>query len=144
MTTTSPLFKKTKTLLNGTLIAIDFDGTCVTHEFPAVGKDIGAQQVLLELVEAGASLMLWTMRSDGREDGTTPLSDAVQWFESNGIPLVAVNENPMQSTWTSSPKLYAHMYIDDAALGAPLVYPEDGSRPYIDWQAVRQILLENE
>lgn len=24
------------------IIAIDFDGTCVTHEFPKIGKDIGA------------------------------------------------------------------------------------------------------
>jgi len=26
-------------------ICIDFDGTCVTHEFPKVGKDIGAVPV---------------------------------------------------------------------------------------------------
>ena len=30
-------------------IAIDFDGTCVTHEFPLVGKDIGAAPVLKAL-----------------------------------------------------------------------------------------------
>lgn len=24
------------------IIAVDFDGTCVTHEFPRVGKEIGA------------------------------------------------------------------------------------------------------
>jgi hypothetical protein len=27
-------------------ICIDFDGTCVTHEFPNIGKDIGAIPVL--------------------------------------------------------------------------------------------------
>ncbi len=27
---------------------IDFDGTCVTHLFPKVGKDIGAAPVLRE------------------------------------------------------------------------------------------------
>lgn len=32
------------------IIAVDFDGTCVTHEFPRVGKDIGAVPVLKELV----------------------------------------------------------------------------------------------
>ena len=26
-------------------ILIDFDGTCVTHEFPKVGKNIGAEQL---------------------------------------------------------------------------------------------------
>jgi hypothetical protein len=24
------------------IIAVDFDGTCVTHEYPSIGKDIGA------------------------------------------------------------------------------------------------------
>ena len=30
-------------------ICIDFDGTCVTHEYPKVGKQIGAVSVLKEL-----------------------------------------------------------------------------------------------
>ena len=33
-------------------ICVDFDGTCVTHEFPKVGKDIGAVPVLKKLVDA--------------------------------------------------------------------------------------------
>lgn len=33
------------------VIAVDFDGTCVTHEFPKIGKDIGAIPVLRKLVE---------------------------------------------------------------------------------------------
>jgi hypothetical protein len=28
------------------IIAVDFDGTCVTHEYPKVGRDIGAVPVL--------------------------------------------------------------------------------------------------
>ena len=28
------------------IINIDFDGTATTHEYPLVGKDIGAQKVL--------------------------------------------------------------------------------------------------
>ena len=35
------------------ILAVDFDGTCVTHEFPEVGRDIGAVPVLKELVEKG-------------------------------------------------------------------------------------------
>lgn len=30
------------------IIAVDFDGTCVTHEFPRVGAEIGAAEVLKE------------------------------------------------------------------------------------------------
>lgn len=123
------------------IIAVDFDGTCVTHEFPKVGRDIGAAPVLRALVKKGYRLILWTMRSDGREDGRTPLSDAVAWFNKNKIELFAVNENPEQKKWTGSPKAYAQLYIDDAAFGAPLKNGRKGERPYIDWSIVREALL---
>lgn len=28
------------------IIAVDFDGTCIMHDFPNVGKNIGAEIVL--------------------------------------------------------------------------------------------------
>jgi hypothetical protein len=119
--------------LSETIIAVDFDGTCVTHEYPNVGKFIGAEGVLKDLTDAGAKLILYTMRSD------TFLGDAINWFRNRGIPLYGVNSNPDQLSWTSSPKVYAHIYIDDAALGAPLCYDE--ARPYINWEVVRNMLL---
>ena len=69
-------------------IAIDFDGTCVTHDFPKVGKNIGAVPVIKSLVEAGHKIILFTMR-----DKDT-LKDAEKWFADNGIPLFASNDNP--------------------------------------------------
>ena len=121
------------------VIAIDFDGTCVKHEYPNIGEDIGSQRVLKRLVESGHQLILYTMRS-GSE-----LTDAVKWFLVNDIPLYGVQYNPEQSKWTSSNKCYAQLYIDDAALGTPLRRDKDpdieDSRPYIDWNAV-EILLE--
>ena len=48
-------------------ICIDFDGTCVTHDFPKVGKDIGAIPVLKKLIENGHNLILFTMRSDDQD-----------------------------------------------------------------------------
>lgn len=132
-------------------ICIDFDGTCVTHEFPKIGKDIGALPVLKELVEAGHKLILFTMRSDRKKkkkvDGETiiveenVLSEALQWFEDNEIKLYGVQKNPTQRFWTSSPKAYGNLYIDDANLGCPLIYPEEG-RPYVDWVKVREILVD--
>ena len=115
------------------IIAVDFDGTCVTHEYPLVGREIGADIVLKKLVENGHQLILWTMRS-GIE-----LEHAVQWFVDKGIPLYGVNENPTQKSWTDSPKAYAQLYIDDAALGCPLVHL-DGERPYVNWVEVEKIL----
>lgn len=116
------------------IIAVDFDGTCVTHEYPKVGRFIGAEGVLLDLVKAGHKLILWTMRSG------QPLADAVEWFEAAGIPLFGVNENPQQKEWTASPKAYANLYIDDAALGIPLLGGLTGERPFVDWVKVRGML----
>lgn len=115
-------------------IAIDFDGTCVTHEYPKVGKDIGAVEVLKELRENGHDLILYTMRSG------LGLHEAIEWFIENKIVLHGVQFNPSQASWTSSNKCYAQLYIDDAALGCPLIYPMNGKRPYVDWKAVKEIL----
>ena len=118
-------------------IAIDFDGTCVTHDYPRIGKEIGATEVLKRLIEAGHKLILNTMRSDKE------LQDAVNWFKKNGIELYGVNENPTQKRWTNSPKVYAHMYIDDAALGCPLINaPELSNRPFVDWDSIDRQLIQ--
>ncbi len=120
-------------------IVIDFDGTCVKHSYPEIGDDIGAAPVLKALVSEGHNLILFTMRSDSpRHDG---LSQAIGWFEKHGIALYGVQKNPTQHEWTESPKAYGQLIIDDAALGCPLIYPLDGSRPYVNWDAVRRLLV---
>lgn len=125
------------------VIAVDFDGTCVTHEFPEVGKDIGAAPVLKRLVDCGHKLILFTMRSDGQNNNPDVLNDAIKWFYDNDIPLIGINENPEQYSWTNSPKPYAHIYIDDAALGCPLIYDgEISDRPFVDWLAIEEILSD--
>src|SRR5690242_12547436 len=113
------------------VIAVDFDGTCVTHSYPEVGLEIGAPYWIKKWQEAGAKIVLWTMR-----DGVQ-LDQAVEWCHTHGIKLYGVNRNPTQDDWTSSPKAYAHLYVDDAAYGIPLVYPNPGfGRPYVDWEIV--------
>ena len=118
-------------------IAVDFDGTCVSHEYPYVGHDIGAIQVLKRIVDSGHEIILNTMRS-GNE-----LVDAVQWFVDNNIMLLGINENPTQKSWTDSPKVYAHLYIDDAALGCPLkMDPNVSDRPFVDWYQIEKYMEE--
>lgn len=118
-------------------ICVDFDGTCVTHDYPEVGKDIGAQKTLKELVESGHKLILFTMRADKE------LEDAVKWFETNNIPLWGIQKNPTQHKWTSSPKAYGHIYIDDAALGCPTIFDSSiHEKPFVDWKIVRRKLVE--
>jgi len=128
-------------------IVVDFDGTCVKHEYPKVGDDIGAAPVLKRLVEAGHRLIIFTMRSEyGVEEGMfeSGLNAVVEWYKDNGIPLYGVQTNPTQKQWTESPKAYGQMYIDDAALGCPLIYPDEnspvGERAYVDWNKVEEML----
>lgn len=138
------------------IIAIDFDGTCVTHEFPHIGKDIGAIPVLKKLVEKGHKLILYTMRSDNKGSnassaefpdvvGGNYLSNAIEWFRLVGIPLHGIQTNPVQASWTSSPKCYAELYIDDAALGCPLKLDTKlCNRPFVNWQRVEVLLKEQQ
>jgi len=134
-------------------IAIDFDGTCVAHDFPRIGADIGAVPVLRKLVEAGHHLILFTMRSDMQNVQSNDynihgqsgkyLTEAVEWFKKHDIPLAGINNNPRQSSWTQSPKAYAQLYIDDAALGIPLMVDKSISkRPFVNWEAVERMLIE--
>jgi hypothetical protein len=120
---------------HGFTVAVDFDGTCVTHEYPEIGRDIGAVPVLRRLVDAGCRLILWTMRSDDK------LEAAVRWFQENDLPLFGIQRNPEQD-WSSSPKAYAHLYIDDAALGIPLFPGQNGERPYVDWSGLERLLFD--
>jgi hypothetical protein len=118
-------------------ICVDFDGTCVSHEYPKVGADApNAVEVLKKLAAKGHKLILFTMR-----DGLS-LGDAVKWFKTNNIPLYGVQSNPTQTSWTSSPKAYGQVYIDDAALGCPVLPDTTTGRPIVNWFKVEQMLEE--
>jgi hypothetical protein len=129
------------------IIAVDFDGTLVTHEYPKVGIEVpGAVKVVGELIEAGHRIILWTMRHD------QGLIDAHNWMIAHNIPPWAINHNPEQSSWTDSNKAYANLYIDDAACGCPLIEPwfsaccsvlPKSDRPYVNWSKVEALLRNN-
>ena len=119
-------------MANGYYIVLDFDGTVVKHRYPAVGEDIGAVPVLKRLIANEHKLILSTMRSHESE-GVDTLQPALDWFKQRDIPLYGINENPSQKVWTASPKVYGNVYIDDAALGAPLKTDGSDAPPFIDW-----------
>lgn len=117
------------------VIAVDFDGTCVEHEYPHVGMDVdGAVDVLRALNAKGHRLILFTMRSGAKLDA------AVKWFRDRKIELWAVNENPEQKAWTESPKAFADIYIDDAALGCPVMFIDGARSPVVNWTKIRALL----
>lgn len=122
-------------------VSVDVDSTIIYHTYPELGQPIpGALEWLYKFQELGFCLILNTMRScfDSAGDTLTPV---VKFLQDKGIKLYGINRNPDQD-WSKSPKVYAHFYIDDAAVGCPLTYPLDGSRAYVDWNKVGEIILK--
>jgi hypothetical protein len=99
------------------IIAVDFDGCLVKHEYPNIGKPIlETVNALLAEQERGASVILWTCRK-GEE-----LREAVEWCEANGIKLDAVNENISEMVEYfngDTRKVYADEYWDDRGRRMP-------------------------
>lgn len=119
------------------IIAIDFDGTIVTHEYPRIGKLAPyAKEVINELAAAGHELFLWTMREDRGRNMT--LSEAAMFLEDEGINIHKFNHSPAQ--FSTSPKQYAHIYIDDAAIGVPTINTGDGR--IVNWATMAYLLTQ--
>ena len=115
-------------------IGVDFDGTVVMHKYPYIGKPVPyALDSLRLLHKRGCKIILWTCR-DGEE-----LKEAVNYLTSEGIELYGVNSNPDTDHYLSN-KIYSTYYIDDKALGCPLIYPAGHGRPYVDWRLVMDLL----
>lgn len=129
------------------ILAVDFDGTIVEHKFPEIGETLkGAFPTLKALKANGVRIMLWTMRGHpdlskfphtnhwtGEKITRDTLQEALDFCKENGLEFDGVNESPEQ--FSTSNKQYAHLYIDDAALGCPL----DPNR-FADWGAIAHML----
>lgn len=96
------------------IIAVDFDGTLFTDEYPDVGCPIWKViNYCKEQKDKGAILILWTCRNG--ED----LTEAVELAKSVGIDFDYVNENTRENLamygGRDNRKIYADEYIDDKA-----------------------------
>ena len=112
------------------IIAVDFDGTIVTHEYPKIGKEIPfATQTLKMLINDGHRLILWSAR-EGRL-----LEDAVKWCRERGLEFYAVNKDYPEEEKANnnhfSRKLKADMWIDDRNVGG-----------LPDWGTIYRIIKE--
>lgn len=119
------------------IFAVDFDGTVVTHKFPDIGESVGAERVLKSLIKNGHKIVLNTMRSHMPFKDRDLLQEAVDWFKERDIELYGVNETPGQKKWTDTPKVFADMYIDDAALGCPKTMINGHS--VVDWKRIDEL-----
>ena len=98
------------------IIAVDFDGTIVEHEYPAIGREIPfATETLKMLMKQNHKLILWSVR-EGKL-----LDDAVKWCKDRGVEFYAVNKDYPEETLSNnnhfSRKLKADVFIDDRNLG---------------------------
>jgi hypothetical protein len=97
------------------IIAVDFDGTLFTENWPNVGEPIWAviEHVKKEQAE-GSAIILWTCRAG------ESLANAVMACESVGITPDYVNENhpDVLKAWEGrdTRKIFADEYWDDRAL----------------------------
>ena len=95
------------------IIAVDFDGTVVEHEYPKIGRPIPfAIETLLQLQKDGHTLLLWSVR-----DGSL-LDEAIDYCEKKGVVFYAANKNyPEEDAVSASRKLNADIFIDDRNVG---------------------------
>ena len=97
-------------------IAVDFDGTIVTHEYPAIGVERPfAIDTLKMLIRDQHKLILWSVR-EGKL-----LDEAVEWCRERGVEFYAVNRDYPEETITNNPhfsrKLKVDLFIDDRNVG---------------------------
>ena len=98
------------------VIAVDFDGTIVEHEYPKIGREIPfAIDVLKRLQkEEFHQLILWTVR-EGKL-----LEEALEYCRERGLEFYAVNSDHPGEQYKDeliSRKLKADLFIDDRNVG---------------------------
>lgn len=97
------------------IIAVDFDGTINSAEWPALGRPLPfCADTLRKLKAAGHYIIIWTCR-EGKEQ-----TAAVNWLLEHEIPFDRINDHyPANITkyGGDARKVFADLYIDDRQLG---------------------------
>lgn len=92
------------------VIAVDFDGTVVDHEFPRIGAlKPGAREALMAFRKAGHKIIIWTCRHGQHE------KDVRTFLNDHDIPFDTIN-NPIMGADLGTRKVYADLYIDDKGI----------------------------
>lgn len=123
-------------------IAVDFDGTIVSHRYPAIGEEKPfAIDTLKMLIADGHRLILWSVR-EGRL-----LQEAIDWCHERGLDFYAANRDYPEETSENNPhfsrKLKVDLFIDDRNIGG---VPDWGTiyRMISEHKSWRDILAEEE
>ncbi|MDY6206389.1 MAG: hypothetical protein SPI30_06560 [Prevotella sp.] len=113
------------------VIAVDFDGTIVEHQYPEIGKEIPfATDTIRMLIADRHKVILWSVR-EGKL-----LDEAVKWCKERGIEFYAINKDYPEETQEGnshySRKIKADIFIDDRNVGG-----------LPDWGIIYQMISEN-
>lgn len=112
------------------IIAVDFDGTIVEHQYPNIGNELPfATLTIRKLIEEQHRVILWTVRRGEL------LQEAVDWCKQRGIEFYAVNKNYPEEIIDSNQvygKINADIFIDDCNLGG-----------LPDWGNIYRMIKEN-
>ncbi len=112
-------------------IAVDFDGTIVTHKYPEIGEEMPfAIDTMKALINEGHKLILWSVR-EGKL-----LQEAVDWCHRRGVDFYAINkdypEEDVNKNMYFSRKLKVDVFIDDRNIGG-----------IPDWGTIYRIITEH-
>jgi len=92
------------------IIAVDFDGTIVNHEYPEIGPlKEGAVEALKAFKKAGHKILVWTCRQGVEE------RQVRAFMIENKIPFDTIN-TPVPGYDLGTRKVYADVYIDDKGM----------------------------
>jgi len=125
-----------------TILAIDFDGTIVRHEFPYIGAlKPNAKEVINNLYDRGFGIFIWTCRDstfhpklvEKFEDAEPTVFHVHDFLEKEGIKYDGININHPELEFHPVPKIYADIYIDDKQLGG---IPSD-------WKLIKALIDEH-
>jgi len=114
------------------IIAVDYDGTICSDNYPDVGDFLpGAVETLKSLAAEGHELVLWTCRRG------EPAQRAYRHCLDAGIPFKYMNEGMYEGELHQYKKLFADMYIDNRNFGNA----ETINAP-VDWDYIAGNLLD--
>jgi hydroxymethylpyrimidine pyrophosphatase-like HAD family hydrolase len=96
------------------IIAVDFDGTLVTDEYPKIGEArLGVINRLRYEAANGSYIIIWTCRTADK------ITEMREWLAEHDIPYNLINSNApwiIEQWGMDNRKIYADEYWDDKAV----------------------------
>lgn len=127
---------------NNMKIFLDFDGTIVEHQYPAIGPiNTGCLEIIDKLIKAGHEIILNTMRA---EFDNRLLMEAIEFIN---YSMTNLQGNTQAYSFLNTDHKYdptiwnwelhfntGRIFIDDVCEGIPLKSTISSSRQMVDWE----------